>query len=97
MKSSVPERPWKYKQDINEQLISFLEHKELDGVQMMEFKRKDFGKELVAFCDGNKKMNGPAMKIWAALTAIDEPQMALFKEIVVLYLHVLSTVHFVVA
>ena len=75
-----PNKPWTAKPEVNEQLISFLEHKQLDGVGVKEYQRKQFSKDLVAFC-GNKKVTGPATKLCAALKAMeDEAQIERFKE-----------------
>ena len=51
----------------------------MNGLMVKEYDRKQFGKDAVAFCDGNKKVNGVAMKLYGKLKAMDNKQMERFK------------------
>ena len=74
-----PARPWKSKQELDDLLISWFEKKQMNGSMVKEYDRKQFGKDAVAFCDGNKRMNGVAMKFYGKLRAMDNEQMERFK------------------
>ena len=73
-------KPWSVKPEVTWQLISFLVHNQLDGVELMEYSGKQFTKNVAAFCDGNNKMKGPALRMLRVLRAIDRVQMRRFKQ-----------------
>ena len=74
-----PEKPWKTRPEINDLLISWFEKEQMNGSMVKEYDRKQFGKDAVAFCDGNKKVNGVAIKFYGKLRAMDNEQMERFK------------------
>ena len=74
------DKPWKSNPEIDNLIISFLENKEMNGSMVKEYDRKQFGKDAVAFSDGNKKVNGTAMKLYKRLMTMDDENMKLFKE-----------------
>ena len=78
-----PTKPWTAKQGVNDQLISFLKETAMDGTKLKGYQRKQFGKDVVSFCDGNKQMKGMATKLHQRLVAMDDhAQMERFKEII---------------
>ena len=75
-----PAKPWKSNPEIDNLLILWFQKKQMDGSMVKEYDRKQFGKDAVAFCDGNKKAKATAMKLYKRLIAMDNEQMQRFKK-----------------
>ena len=56
-------------------LLSFLAEQQIDGAMLMQYQKRVFSKEVIAFADGNKKVNGPSGKFLKGLLSFDLTQM----------------------
>ena len=61
--------------DHSDSFLSFLEDKKVDGEKLMKYQRKQFGKDVIEFCGGNKKLNGPVMKLYKLMQEFDVTTM----------------------
>ena len=55
-----------------EKIIKYIEKSQMSGKKIIEMNRKDFGSEIIQFCDQNKKLNGPIMKMYKLLREFDD-------------------------
>lgn len=53
-------------------IIQYIQLTKLSGQQIIEMTRKDFGQDLIKCCDGNQKVNGPAMKLYKTIKAFKD-------------------------
>ena len=60
-------------------LLSFLAEKQIDGAMLSEYEKRVFCKEVIAFADGNKKVNGPSGKLLKAMQSFDLSKLAVDK------------------
>ena len=51
-----------------DKIIGFLRKNTIDGEKLLEISRKEFSDSIVKYCENNKKVRGPANKVWDRYT-----------------------------
>ena len=58
--------------ELKDTFLGFFKENKIDGRMFKEMKRKEFGAKIVEYCDGERKFNGPSLKLYKVLNAYED-------------------------